>query len=92
MDRLDILKKRQEKLKKEILALLDNFLMGSIGKSPSMTGHNLTTKVNGKTVTVYARKAIVPKAVQMSKRYNRLWILIQKISKVNWERLNLENK
>lgn len=92
MTRLDILKKRQEKLKAEILPLLDNFLMGSIGKSPSMTGHNLTTKVNGKTVTVYARKAIVPKAVQMSKRYNRLWILIQKISKVNWERLNLENK
>jgi hypothetical protein len=92
MTRLDILKKRQEKLKEEILALLDNFLMGSIGRSPSMSGHNLTTKVNGKTVTVYARKAIVPKALQMSKRYNRLWILIQKISKVNWERLNLENK
>lgn len=92
MARLDILKKRQEKLKEEILALLDNFLMGSIGKSPSMTGHNLTTKVNGKTVTLYARKAIVPKALQMSKRYNRLWRLIQKISKVNWERLNIENK
>lgn len=92
MTRLDILKKRQEKLKEEIWALLDNFLMGSIGKSPSMTGHNLTTKVNGKTVTLYARKAIVPKALEMSKRYNRLWILIQKISTVNWERLNLENK
>jgi len=92
MARLDILKKRQEKLKEEILALLDNFLMGSIGKSPSMTGHNLTTKVKGKTVTLYARKAIVPKALQMSKRYNRLWRLIQKISKVNWERLNIENK
>ena len=92
MTRLDILKKRQEKLKEEILALLDNFLVGSIGKSPSMTGHNLTTKVNGKTVTLYARKVIVPKALEMSKRYNRLWILIQKISKVNWERLNIENK
>jgi hypothetical protein len=85
MTRLDILKKRQEKLKEEILAMLDNFLMGSIGKSPSMSGHNLTTKVNGKTVTLYARKAIVPKALEMSKRYNRLWILIQKLSSVHPE-------
>jgi hypothetical protein len=92
MTQLDILKKRQEKLKEEILALLDNFLVGSIAKSPSMTGHNLTTKVNGKTVTLYARKAMVPKALEMSKRYNRLWILIQKLSKVNWERLKIENK
>jgi hypothetical protein len=92
MTRLEILKKRQERVKKEIFAMLDNFLIGSIAKSPSMTGHNLTTKVNGKTVTLYARKAIVPKALEMSKRYKRLWTLIQKISKINWERLNIENK
>jgi len=92
MTRTDILKKRQEKLKEEILVMLDSFLIGSIGKSPSMTGHNLTTKVNGKTVTLYVRKAIVPKASEMSKRYNRLWSLIQKLSKVNWELLNIENK
>ena len=92
MTRTDILKKRQDKLKEEILANLDSFLIGSIGKSPSMTGHNLTTKVNGKTVTLYVRKAIVPKALEMSKRYNRLWSLIQKLSNVNWELLNIENK
>ena len=57
-----------------------------------MSGHNLTTKVNGKTVTLYARKAIVPKALEMGKRYNKMWELIQKLSKVNWELLNLENK
>ena len=92
MTKLEILKKRQETLKEEITALLDDYLIGSIGKSPSMSGHNLTTKVNGKTVTSYARKAIVPKALEMGKRYNKMWGLIQKLSKVNWERLNLENK
>ena len=92
MTKIDILKNRQEKLKGEIITLLDNYLIGSIGKSPSMSGHNLTTKVDGKTVTLYARKAIVPKALEMGQRYNKLWDLIQKLSKVNWELLNLENK
>ena len=92
MKKLDIIKNRQERLKREIIALLDDYLIGSIGKSPSMSGHNLTTKVNGKTATLYARKAIVPKALEMGKRYNKLWKLIQKLSKVNWERLNIENK
>jgi hypothetical protein len=92
MTKLDTLKNRQQKLKEEIISLLDDYLIGSIGKSPSMSGHNLTTKVNGKTVTLYARKAIVPKALEMGKRYNKIWELIQKLSKVNWELLNLENK
>jgi hypothetical protein len=91
MKRLEILKARQGKLKGEIIALLDDYLIGSIGKSPSMSGHNLTTKVNGKTVTLYVRKAIVPKALEMSKRYNKLWSLIQKLSKVNLEILKQGN-
>ena len=76
MKKIDILRNRQDKLKTETYAMLDSFLIGSIGKSPSMSGHNLTTKESGKTVTVYVRKAIVPKASQMSKRYNRLWSLL----------------
>ena len=91
MTRIDIIKKRQDRLKEEIVALLDSFFIGTVAKSPSMTGHNLTTKVNGKTVTVYARKNIVPKALEMSERYKRLWRLIQKLSKINWELLNIEN-
>jgi hypothetical protein len=56
-----------------------------------MTGHNLTTKVQGKTVTLYVRKDIVRKAVEMGRRYQRLWTLLQALSKINWEILNLEN-
>jgi hypothetical protein len=92
MSRTEILKKRQSRLREDIVAMLDSFLIGTVAKSPSMTGYSLTTKVNGKTVTLYARKGIVPKALEMGRRYNRLWTLIQALSKVNWELLNLENR
>ena len=92
MSRRDILKKRQARLREDIAAMLDRFLIGTVAKSPSMTGHSLTTKVEGKTVTFYVRKDIVPKAVEMGRRYKRLWTLIQALSKANWEILNLENR
>lgn len=92
MSRRDILNKRQARLREDIASMLDTFLIGTVAKSPSMTGHSLTTKVKGKTVTVYARKDIVPKVLEMGRRYKRLWTLIQALSKVNWEILNLENK
>jgi adenosylmethionine-8-amino-7-oxononanoate aminotransferase len=92
MSRRDILKKRQVRLREDIAAMLDSFLIGTVAKSPSMTGHGLTTKVGGKTVTLYVRKDIVPRALEMGKRYKKLWMLVQTLSKVNWEILNLENK
>ena len=91
MSRWDILKKRQARLREDIASMLDSFLIGTIGKSASMTGHSLTIKVEGKTVTLYVRK-LVPKVLEMGNRYKRLWTLIQTLSKVNWEILNLENK
>lgn len=91
MSRSDVLKKRQTRLREEIASMLDGFLIGTVAKSPSMSGHNLTTKVEGKTVTIYVRKGIVLKALEMSRRYRKLWSLIQKLSKVNWEILNQEN-
>lgn len=39
------------------------------------------------TATLYVRKNIVPKAIEMSSRYKKLWVLMQKLSKVNWELL-----
>jgi len=92
MNRRDILKKRQTRLREDITSMLGSFLIGTVAKSPSMTGHGLTTKVEGKTVTLYVPKDIVPKALEMGRRYNRLWTLIQALSKVNWEILNLENR
>jgi hypothetical protein len=90
MKRKDILLKRQTRLKEDLVALLDSFVIGTVARSPSMTGHNLTTKVKGKTVTLYVRKSIVPMALEMSKQYKKLWTLLQALSKVNWEILNLD--
>jgi len=92
MSRWDILKKRQVRLREDVTSILDSFLIGTVAKSPSMTGYSLTTKVKGKTVTLYARKGIVPKALEMGNRYKRLWTLMQALSKVNWEILNLESR
>lgn len=90
MSQIDVLRKRQSRLKEDIVALLDSFVIGTVAKSPSMTGHNLTTKVEGKTVTLYVRRGIAAKALDMSKNYKLLWTLIQALSKVNWEILKLE--
>ena len=57
-----------------------------------MAGHNLTTKVDGRTVTRYVRKDVVPFAREMTRRYKELWLLLQNLSKINWELLNLENR
>jgi hypothetical protein len=92
MKRIDLLRKQQARLGEDIAAMLDSFLIGTVAKSPSMSGHNLTTKVEGKTVTLYVRKDIAPMAIEMSIRYKKLWTLVQKLSKVNWEILNLESK
>ena len=92
MQKIDILKKRRAVLKEEITASLDFFLIGTIAKSPAMTGYGLTTKVKGKTESLYVRNGIVNKAQEMARRYKKLWLLMQKLSKVNWEILKLENE
>ena len=56
MKRIDLLKKRQTRLKEEIVANLD-LLMGTIGKSPSMAGHNLTIpRLKGKPFLYMSEK------------------------------------
>ena len=92
LDKKEMLKSQQAVFKEDIIRMLDSFLIGTVAKPPSMSGHNLTTKVAGKTVTLYVRKDIVAMAKEMSGRYKLLWQLMQKLSKVNWELLKLENE
>jgi hypothetical protein len=92
MRKIDILKRRRDRLREDIIAHLDVFLIGTVAKSPSMAGHGLTTKVKGKTVSLYVRKGIVREAEEMTKRYTRLWLLLQKLSRVNWEMLTSERE
>ena len=92
MQRVEILKKQRDRLKEDISARLDSFLIGTVAKSPSMTGYALTTKVKGKTVSLYVRKGIVREVKEMTTRYKRMWLLLQKLSKINWEVLKAENE
>lgn len=78
-------------LKEHITNNLD-LLMGSVVRSPAMRYHSLTTKVDGKTVTRYVRKGLVPKVKKMTDRNKKVRTLIQKLSQVNWELLKLESK
>lgn len=91
MKKVDLLKKRQAMLNEQICNNLD-LLIGSVVRSPAMMYHSLTTKVDGKTVTRYVRKGLVPKVKKMTDRHKRVRTLIQKLSKVNWELLKLESK
>ena len=91
MKRIDMLRNRQESLKKQINDNLD-LLVGSVVRSPAMMYHSLTTKVEGKTVTRYIRKGLVPKVIKMTDRNKRVRTLLQKLSTVNWELLKLESK
>jgi len=91
MNKSTNLKKRQLLLKKQIYKNLD-LIIGSVVRSPAMMYHSLTTKVEGKTVTRYIRKGLVPKVTEMTIRHKEVRRLIQKLSKINWELLKLESK
>lgn len=91
MKKIDFLIKQQNMLKKQICSNLD-LLVGSVVRSPAMMYHSLTTKVEGKTVTRYVRKGLVPKVKKMADRNKRVRTLIQKLSNVNWELLKLESE
>jgi hypothetical protein len=91
MKRIELLKKQQVMFKKQIGKNLD-LLIGSVVRSPAMMYHSLTTKVDGKTVTRYVRKGLVPKVKKMTDRHKRVRTLIQKLSNVNWELLKLQSK
>jgi len=91
MRRVDLLIKQQVSLKEQISNNLD-LLVGSVVRSPAMMYHSLTTKVDGKTVTRYIRKGLVPKVKKMTDRNKKIRTLIQKLSNVNWELLKLESK
>ncbi len=91
MANFEILKEQQEFIKNQIYENLDLILIGSVVRSPAMMNHSLTTKVDGKTVTRYVRKGLVPKAKEMTERNKEVRKLLQKLSKINWELLKLES-
>lgn len=91
MKKINLLKNQQTMLKEQICKNLD-LIVGSVVRSPAMMYHSLTTKVDGKTVTRYVRKGLVYQVKKMTDRNKRVRLLIQKLSKVNWELLKRESE
>ena len=83
MKRIEILKQRKERLKKEISQTLE-ILIGTVNKSPTMTGHNLTTKVDGVTKTRHIPKDMVPLVRRMTQRHHHLKKLLKELGETNW--------
>lgn len=90
MKNIELLKKQQALLKEQICDNLD-LLVGSVGCSPKMRNHNLTTKVKGKTVTRHVRNELIVIVKSMTDRHKKVRSLIQDLSSVNWELLKLES-
>jgi len=92
MNRLDSLHKRRAWLKSEIAANLD-FIAGTVtAKGPSTFGYNLTSKVEGKTVSSYVPIALVETVREMNRRHRVVRDRMLELSRVNWEILKLESK
>lgn len=92
MSRLDSLHKRRARLKNEIMDNLD-FVAGTVtAKGPSTFGYNLTSKVEGKTVSSYVPIALLETVREMNRRHRTLRERILELSRVNWEILKLESK
>jgi len=92
MNRLDSLRKRQELLKTDISRGLD-FVIGTVtSKGPSTYGHNLTSKVAGKTVSVYVPKDLVETVREMTMQHKQVKHQMLLLSMVNVEILKLEAK
>jgi hypothetical protein len=86
--RAEVLKFRQEQLKRQINESLD-LLQGSLHKNPSQRGYHLTTKVDQKTVTKYVRQELVPQVRAMTGNHLKVRKLLQRLSETNWRRLQL---
>ncbi len=84
----DLLRFRQEQLKRQIQDALD-LLQGSLHKNPSQRGYHLTTKANQKTVTKYVRQELVPVVRAMTHNHLKVRQLLQRLSEVNWRRIQL---
>ena len=91
MKQLELIELRRQKLKDQIATHLD-LLIGSIHKTPSQSGYHLTTKEEGKSVTKYVRKDLVPQALEMTANHLQVRKLLRQLSALNWRWLQLQDK
>jgi hypothetical protein len=79
------LKLKRDRLTRQVLDHLD-FLVGSVSsKGLKYPAYNLTTKINGKTVTRHIPKDLEPLVRRMTARHKKLKRLLQDLAGVNWK-------
>jgi len=79
-----VLMKKRDRLVRQIGGNLD-FLIGSVStKGLKYEAYNLTTKIDGKTRTKHIPKDMVPVVRRMTRRHQRLKLLIKELGETNW--------
>jgi len=79
-----VLKKKRERLVRQIGNNLD-FLIGSVStKGLKYEAYNLTTKVDGLTKTKHIPKDMLPLVRRMTRRHQQLKKLIKELGETNW--------
>lgn len=85
MTSMHVLMKRRDRLTRQVQDHL-NFLVGSVStKGLKYPAFNLTTKIEGKTVTRHIPKDLVPLVRRMTARHKKLKDILQRLAQVNWE-------
>jgi hypothetical protein len=88
LDSRSALEFRQQELKRQITYALD-LLAGQLNRSPSQGGYHLNRKVQGRHLTRYVRKRLVPQVRAMIQNRRRVEQLLDQLSDVNWRLLQL---
>ena len=80
-----VLMRKRDRLARQIRDNLD-FLIGSVStKGLKYEAYNLTTKIDGLTKTKHIPKDMVKLVRRMTKRHQRLKVLIKELGETNWQ-------
>ncbi len=86
---LATLRKKQTRLMRDIQDNLD-FLIGSVSSQGKTGRFNLTTKVDGKTVSKYIPAGMEDTVRDKTLRHRKLKTLLKDLAEVNWQILKLQ--
>ena len=84
MPSVTVLMRRRDRLVRQVADNLD-FLIGSVStKGLECEAYNLTTKVDGKTVTRHIPVGMLPAVRRMTERHRKLKALLKELGETNW--------
>ena len=84
MPSVTVLMKKRGRLVRQVTDNLD-FLIGSVStKGLACEAYNLTTKVDGKTVTRHIPIGMLPAVRRMTERHRKLKALLKELGETNW--------